>query len=387
MQGWKDGIVRKLTGGIRQLLKANGVELIQGIARLTVRDAVEVIAQDGSRDTLRAQKAIVVATGATTIEIPSLPFDGQRVIGAREAMSLQSIPKRLCVIGGGVIGLEIGRVYQKLGAQLTVVEALPRLLSGVDPDCTQVVERKLKTAGASILKSAKALGYDTQPDGSLRVRVEAEGKTVTVDCDVVLVAVGMRPNGGGIGLEQLGVKLQANGAVVVDQQGRTNVPGVYAIGDVTGAPLLAHKASKEGEVVAEVIAGERAARDWVTIPAAIFVDPEIAFAGMTADQARDAGHEVKVGKFPFAALGRAVAMAESDGFVKTVIDAKTHRLLGVHMVGPSVSELVAEATLALEMGALADDLALTVHTHPTLAEAIMESAAHALGHAIHAMNR
>ncbi|MCU0691743.1 MAG: FAD-dependent oxidoreductase, partial [Polyangiaceae bacterium] len=272
-------------------------------------------------------------------------------------------------------------------AQLTVVEALPRLLSGVDPDCTQVVERKLKTAGASILKSAKALGYDKQPDGSVRVRVEAEGRTVTIDCDVVLVAVGMRPNSGGIGLEQLGVKLQPNGAVPVDKQGRTNVPGVYAIGDVTGAPLLAHKASKEGEVVAEVIAGKTAARDWVTIPAAIFVDPEIASAGMTADQAREAGYEVKVGKFPFAALGRAIAMAESDGFVKTVMDAKTHRLLGVHMVGPSVSELVAEATLALEMGALADDLALTVHTHPTLAEAIMESAAHAIGQAIHTMNR
>jgi dihydrolipoamide dehydrogenase len=387
MQGWKDGIVRKLTGGIRQLFKANGVELIQGVARLTARDAVDVIAQDGSRDALRAEKAIVVATGAATIEIPSVPFDGQRVIGAREAMSLQSIPKRLCVIGGGVIGLEIGRVYQKLGAQLTVVEALPRLLSGVDPDCTQVVERKLKTAGASILKSAKALGYDKQPDGSVRVRVEAEGRTVTIDCDVVLVAVGMRPNSGGIGLEQLGVKLQPNGAVPVDKQGRTNVPGVYAIGDVTGAPLLAHKASKEGEVVAEVIAGKTAARDWVTIPAAIFVDPEIASAGMTADQAREAGYEVKVGKFPFAALGRAIAMAESDGFVKTVMDAKTHRLLGVHMVGPSVSELVAEATLALEMGALADDLALTVHTHPTLAEAIMESAAHAIGQAIHTMNR
>jgi dihydrolipoamide dehydrogenase len=387
MQIWKDGIVQKLTGGIRQLFKANGITLIEGEARVASARTVEVALKGGGSSVLEASRAIVIATGATTIEIGSLPMDGERVIGAREAVSLRAVPKRLCVVGGGVIGLELGTVYGKLGSELTVVEALPQLLTGVEPDCTQVVERKLKKSGAKILKNAKALGYDRQPDGSLSVRVQVGDKTEAVVCDVLLVAVGMRSNGKGLGLEQVGVQVQDNGVVPVDVQGRTNVDGIYAIGDVTGPPLLAHRASKQGEVVAEVIAGHKAACDWVTIPAAVFTDPEIASAGMTTEQATAAGYEVKVGKFPFAALGRALAMGESDGFIKTLIDARTQRVLGVHIVGPSASDLIAEATLALEVGTVAEDIALTVHAHPTLAEGLMESAAHALGHAIHAVNR
>ena len=387
MQDWKNGIVKKLTGGIRQLFKANGVTLIEGTARLTSRQSIIVSTSDSSTLELEARRGIVVATGAKTIEIPALAFDGKQVIGAREAVNLREIPKRLCVIGGGVIGLELGSVYQKLGAELTVVEALPQLLTGVEPDCAQVVERKLKKAGARILKNAKALGYERGDDGALRVNVQSGDKTEAIVCDVLLVAVGMRPNGRQLGLEELGVRVEDNGTVPVDIQGKTNVEGIYAIGDVTGPPLLAHRASKQGEVVAEVIAGQQAACDWVTIPAAVFTDPEIASAGMTTAQAEAAGHEVKVGKFPFAALGRALAMSESDGFIKTLIDAKSKRLLGVHIVGPSASDLIAEATLALEVGTLAEDIALTVHAHPTLAEGLMESAAAALGHAIHAVNR
>lgn len=387
MQDWKNGIVKKLTGGIRQLFKANGVTLIEGTARIASRRSVVVTAGDGSTSELEASRGIVVATGAKTIEIPSLPFDGKQVIGAREAVSLREVPKRLCVIGGGVIGLELGSVYQKLGSELTVVEALPQLLTGVEPDCTQVVERKLKKAGAKILKQAKALGYERVGDGTLRVAVQNGDKTEAITCDVLLVAVGMRPNGKGLGLEEIGVRVEDDGTVPVDLQGKTGVEGIYAIGDVTGPPLLAHRASKQGEVVAEVIAGRRAACDWVTIPAAVFTDPEIASAGLTTAQAEAAGHDVKVGKFPFAALGRALAMGESDGFVKTIIDAKSERVLGVHIVGPSASDLIAEATLALEVGTVAEDLVLTVHTHPTLAEGLMESAAAALGHAIHAVNR
>ncbi len=387
MQGWKDGIVNKLTGGIRQLFKANGITLIEGEARVASARTVEVALKAGGTTLLEASRAIVVATGAKTIEIGSLPMDGERVIGAREAVSLRAVPKRLCVVGGGVIGLELGTVYAKLGSELTVVEALPQLLTGVEADCTQVVERKLKKSGARILKNAKALGYDRQPDGSLQVRVQVGEKVETVACDVLLVAVGMRSNGKGLGLEQVGVQVQDNGVVPVDVQGRTNVDGIYAIGDVTGPPLLAHRASKQGEVVAEVIAGHKAACDWVTIPAAVFTDPEIASAGLTTEQAASAGYDVKVGKFPFAALGRALAMGESDGFVKTLIDARTQRVLGVHIVGPSASDLIAEAALALEVGTVAEDIALTVHAHPTLAEGLMESAAHALGHAIHAVNR
>jgi dihydrolipoamide dehydrogenase len=387
MQSWKDGIVQKLTGGIRQLFKANGITLLEGEARVASARTVEVALKEGGSTQLEASRAIVVATGATTIEIGSLPMDGEKVIGAREAVSLRTVPKRLCVVGGGVIGLELGTVYGKLGSELTVVEALPQLLTGVEADCTQVVERKLKKSGAKILKNAKALGYERQPDGSLLVRVQVGEKTETVACDVLLVAVGMRSNGKGLGLEQVGVHVQDNGVVPVDTKGRTNVDGIYAIGDVTGPPLLAHRASKQGEVVAEVIAGHKAACDWVTIPAAVFTDPEIASAGMTTEQAKSAGYEVKVGKFPFAALGRALAMGESDGFIKTLIDARTQRVLGVHIVGPSASDLIAEATLALEVGTVAEDIALTVHAHPTLAEGLMESAAHAMGHAIHAVNR
>jgi len=387
MQTWKDGLVKKLTGGIRQLFKANRVELVTGVARVTGPRSVMVQQADGTELRLEATKAIVVATGGSTIEIPALPMDGKQIIGAREAVSLRQVPRRLCVIGGGVIGLELGTVYQKLGAELTVVEALPQLLTGVDPECTQVVERKLVKAGARILKGAKATGVARQADGSLRLTVQVGDKTDTVECDVVLVAVGMRSNGKNLGLESAGVNVTPAGVVPVDVQGRTNVPTIFAIGDVSGPPLLAHKASKEGEVAAEVIAGHAAAKDWAAIPAAIFTDPEVASVGMTAESAREQGYEVKVGKFPFAALGRALAMGVSEGFVKAVVDAKTNRLLGVHAVGPHASEIIAEGALALELGAVAQDVVLTVHTHPTLSEALMEACGAAMGQAIHAVNR
>jgi dihydrolipoamide dehydrogenase len=387
MQDWKDGIVRKLTGGIRQLLKANGAQLVTGTARVSGPRTVEVTLPDGGVESYEAAKGVVVATGATTIELPGLPFDGKQVIGAREAVSLREVPRRLCVIGGGVIGLELGTVYRGLGSELTVVEALPQLLTGIDPDCTQVVERKLLKRGVRIHKSAKALGCERVPDGSLRVQVQVGGKTEQVECDVLLVAVGMRPNGRGLGLEQVGVEVDGRGFVPTDAQGRTNVPWVYAIGDVTAPPMLAHKASKEGEVVAEVIAGHRAAKDWVTVPGAVFTDPEIATAGMTSEEARAKGHDTLVGKFPFAALGRALAMGETDGFVKVVADKPTGRVLGVHIVGPTATDLVSEAVLALEMAAVCEDVALSVHPHPTLGEALMEAAAHAAGHAIHTINR
>jgi dihydrolipoamide dehydrogenase len=387
MQDWKNGLIKKLTGGIRQLFKANGVKLAIGEAKVTGPKTVEVTLPDGTKDIYEAKKAIVVATGATTIEIPSLPFDGTQVIGAREAVSLKAVPKRLCVIGGGVIGLELGSVYQKLGSQLTVVEALPQLLTGIEPDCTQVVERKLSKAGAKIYKNAKALSYEKTAEGAVRLKIDIAGKIEEIECDVLLISVGMRPNGKNLGLEQIGVNVDSKGFVPTDHQGRTNVPSVYAIGDVSGAPMLAHKASKEGEVVAEVIAEHRAAKDWVMIPAAVFTDPEIAGAGMTVEQAKNAGHETKIGKFPFAALGRALAMGETDGFVKVITDAKTNRVLGVHIVGPSASDLISEAALAIEMGAFAEDLALTIHPHPTLGESLMEASANAIGQAIHTVNR
>jgi dihydrolipoamide dehydrogenase len=386
LQNWKDGIVKKLTGGVRTLLRANGAEMIAGRAYITSPTTVEVTKPDGTKETLEADN-IVVATGATTIEIPSFKFDGKQIIGAKEAVSLRSIPKRLLIIGGGIIGLELGCVYQKFGAQLTVVEAMPTLLPGIDPDASAVVEKRLVKHGATIVKSAKALGYERLADGSLAVKVEVGGKAETFVTDMVLVAVGMRPNARNLGLEQIGVTINERGFIPTDQVGRTNVPSVFAIGDVSGGPLLAHKATKEGEVAAEVIAGHKAAKDWVAMPGAIFTDPEIGAIGLTEAEARAKGHELLIGKMPFAASGRALAVRETDGFVKVIADKKTHQILGWHIVGPSATDLLSEATLSLEMAAVLEDVALTVHPHPTLGEAMMIAAQHALGHAIDILNR
>jgi dihydrolipoamide dehydrogenase len=385
MQDWKGGIVKKLTGGVRGLLKGNGADLIAGTATLTSPTTIEVAGAEGKKETIEA-KAIVLATGSSTIELPMFKFD-KGIIGAKEAVSLREIPKRMLVIGGGVIGLELGCVYQKLGSVITVVEMTPTLLPGTDPDCTAVVERKMTKLGAKILKSAKALGYEKQKDGSFAVRVEVNGKQETVETDCILVAVGMKPNSKGLGLEKIGVKIDERGFVPTDKFCRTNVPSVYAIGDLSGPPLLAHKASKEAEIVAEVIAGHKAAKDWVAIAAATFTDPEIASVGLTEAQAKEKGIEVQIGKMPFAASGRAMAVAETDGFIKMVADKKTHQLLGVHIVGPSASDLISEGALALEMAAFLEDVGLTVHPHPTLGEAVMIAAQHGLGQAIDIMNR
>jgi dihydrolipoamide dehydrogenase len=386
LQDWKDGIVKKLTGGVRGLFKGNGVELLYGDARITGPKTVTVKTREGTTETIEATKAIVVATGSSTVEIPSFKFDGKKVIGAKEAVSLREVPKRLLIIGGGIIGMELGGAYQHLGSELTVVEMLPTVLTGVDADIAAVVERAYTKHGAKILKNAKALGYEPQKDGSLAVRVEVGGKTETLVADVVVVAVGMRPNGAGVGLEELGVKVE-KGFVPTDNLGRTNVPGIYAIGDCSSVPMLAHKASKEGEVVAEVIAGHKAAKDWVAMPAAIFTDPEIATVGLGEEQAKAKGIDVRVGKFPFSALGRAMAVNETDGFIKVVSDRATHEILGFHIVGPEATDLISEGALALEMHAFLEDVGLTVHPHPTLGEGMMEASLNGLGQAIHILNR
>jgi len=387
MQDWKEGIVKKLTGGIKGLFRGNGVDLLYGEARLTTSKQIEVKTREGATEIIDATKAIVIATGSSTIELPTFKFDGKQIIGAHEAVSLRQIPKRLLVIGGGVIGLELGCVYQKLGSDLTVVEATPTLLPGTDPECTEVVEKKLVKHGAKIFKNAKAMGYEKQADGSVAVRLDlGGGKIETVGCDVVLVAVGMRPNSNNLGLDKVGVKVEKN-FIPTDQGGHTNVSGVYAIGDVSGFPMLAHKATKEGEVIAEIIAGQKAAKDWVAIPAAIFTDPEIAVVGLSEQQAKDKGIDVRVGKFPYAALGRAMANNETEGFFKVVANSKTHEILGIHIVGTAASDMISEGALALEMHAFLEDVGLTIHPHPTLGEGMMEAHMKALGHAIHVLNR
>jgi dihydrolipoamide dehydrogenase len=383
MQVWKGEVVTKLTSGVRVLLKANGCDYRTGSARLLTRNTVEL--SEASGKTIIQADNIIVATGSRPIEIPGFAFDGQRIVDSTGALDFPAVPERFVVIGGGYIGMEIGTLYAKLGSRVTVVEALPAILPGNDPDIVQVVSRKLKKLGVEVMPGAKAKSW-TEKGGRAVVTVDVGGKEATLDADKVLVAVGRRPNSEGLGLEELGVKVE-RGFITVDRRLRTNVPGVYAIGDVAGQPMLAHKASREAEVAAEVIAGHKSEFDVRCIPAVIFSDPEIASAGITAEEAAAKGRKVKIGKFPFVALGRAIANADTDGFVKVVIDAESKEVLGIHVVGNGASDIIAEAALAIEMGALADDISLTIHAHPTLPEAIMEAAKASLGEAIHIQNR
>ena len=386
MQQWKDGIVKKLITGVSGLVKGNGGEILIGDAKLINAKTVEVTTPDGKRETVTAQKAIIIATGAQVIQIPGFKTDGKTVITAREAVSLGQAPKRMVLIGGGVIGLELGMVYQKLGTELIVVEMMEQLLPGVDPDLVRVVEKRLKKGGAEVLLGARAKSCTTTANGA-KVTVEHLGKSIDYDCDNVLVAVGFRPNSANLGLEAIGVKTDERGHITVDDRMMTNVPNVYAIGDVTAPPYLAHKASKEGEIAAEVIAGHKALRDMRAMPAAIFTDPEIATVGISETKAKKDGRKIIVGKFPFAALGRAMAVNETEGFFKVIADEASHEVLGVSIVGPEASDLISEAALALEMCAFAEDVALTVHPHPTLGEGMMEAFKHSLKEAIHVMNR
>jgi dihydrolipoamide dehydrogenase len=384
MQSWKGEVVSKLTGGVKILLKANGCDYRTGTAKLVSKNTVEVTGADGAVTTIQADN-IIIATGSRPIEIPGFKFDGKRIVDSTGALDFSSVPERFIVIGGGYIGLEIGTLYAKLGSKVTVVEALPTILAGNDADIIQAVARKLKKLGVEVMTGAKAKSW-AETGSRAAVTLDVGGRDVTLEADKVLVAVGRRPNSEGLGLEQVGVKIE-KGFVPVDKQQRTNVPGIYAIGDVAGQPMLAHKGSKEAEVAAEVIAGHRAEFDVRCIPAVIFTDPEVASAGVTAEQAEKSGRKIKVGKFPFVALGRAIANADTDGFVKVVIDAQTKEVLGIHVCGNGAGDVIAEAALAIEMGALADDLSLTIHAHPTLPEAIMEAAKASLGEAIHIQNR
>jgi dihydrolipoamide dehydrogenase len=383
LRAFKGEVVKKLVGGVGLLTKGNGVEVLKGSAAFVGPGAVELTGKDGP---VRLEAgAFVVATGARPIEIPGLPF-GPDVWSAREAVELAEVPRRLAVIGGGVIGLELGTVYAKLGSQVTVVEALPQILTGVDPEAVRLVARGLRQRGVKVLTGAKAKGLERKP-GGLVLAAEVEGKAEPVECDRVLVAVGFRPSTEGLGLERAGVKLGPQGFVEVNERYQTSVPTIHAIGDLTGPPFLAHKASKEGEIAAEVIAGRKSARDWVALPAAIFTDPEIGVVGLSEEEARRAGHDPVVGKFGFGALGRAIAIDHTEGFVKVIADRASKLLLGAVFVGPEASNLVAEAALALEMGATLEDVALTIHAHPTLPEAFQEACMAAMGQALHVLNR
>jgi dihydrolipoamide dehydrogenase len=388
LQTWKESVVGKLTSGVKQLLKANGCDYLQGTATLLSPRSVRVTrpdSQDEADETVIETENIIIATGSRPVAIPSLPFDHNRIVDSTGALALRELPARLIVVGGGYIGMEIGTLYAKFGSKVTFVEALPSILPGSDAECVQVVARKAKKLGLNILLGAKAQGV-TEKGSHAVLTVERNGETIELEADKILVSVGRRPNIENLGLEIAGVKT-VGGFITVDREMRTNVPTIFAIGDVAGQPMLAHKGSREAEVAAEVIAGKPAAMDAQVIPAVVFTDPEIASAGLTAEEADKRGHKVKVGKFPFTALGRAIANLDTDGFAKVVTDAESGQLLGVHIVGNGAGDLISEAAVAIEMGASTADLALTIHPHPTLPEAIMEAAKASLGEAIHILNR
>lgn len=387
---WKNSVSDRMSSGVQQLLKGNQITIFKGEAEL--KSAQELVVKPTSfggstQEVLRA-KNIVLATGSRPIEIPGFKFDEKDILSSTGALALDHVPKHLVVIGGGYIGLEISSYLQKFGAQVTVVEAQSQLLAGVvDPECAAVVARKLNKNGVKVILNAKAQSQKKTKEG-FEVTLEVNGKAEVLKCDKILVTVGRRPNGDQSGIRNIGVQVDERGFVKVDSQRRTNLKNVFAIGDLCGQPMLAHKASHEGVLVAEVIAGRNRAFDVKTVPAVVFTDPEIASAGMMESEAKAKGFaDLKVAKFPFAANGRAVSMQETEGFVKMIADAKTDLLLGVHIVGPEASNLISEAALAIEMGARLEDLALTIHPHPTLGETMMEAAEATLGHAIHIIQK
>jgi dihydrolipoamide dehydrogenase len=380
MNQWKDGILVQLAKGLEQLAARRGIEIVHGHATFTGSRRLRI--SDGGAGTLTFEQAII-ATGSRPIHLPGIEIDGERIMTSREALRLRSIPERLLVIGGGYIGLELGSVYARLGSRVAVVELTEQLLPGVDRDLVQVVQQALRKRGVEIHLRTKVTGLQRQGQHVTAGLAQESGPTSALEADHVLVAVGRRPNTDELGLEQTRVKLDARGFIQVDAQRRTADARIYAVGDVTGEPMLAHKAAREGKVAAEVIAGEPAAFDNLTVPAVVFTDPELALCGLSEQQASAAGYTVKVGKFPFRALGRALTLNATDGFVKVIADAERRVVLGVRMVGSNVSDLISEAVLAIEMGAQLEDLAASIHPHPTLSEALAEAAEVALQRAIH----
>lgn len=374
----KDKVVKALTSGIKGLLRKNKIEHITGTGTLLSPTQIQV---NGAEPETIEAKRILIATGSVPVELPNLPFDGKRVVSSTEALSFPSVPNRLLVIGGGAIGLELGSVWNRLGSKVEVVEFLDRIVPGMDRQLGEQLQKILKKQGISFRLSTGATGIETIKDG-VAVTVESGGKTDRIECDVVLVAVGRKPYTVGLGLESLGVAFDGRGRIVVDDHYRTNIESIYAVGDVIAGPMLAHKAMDEGAAAAERMAGQAGHVNYDAVPGVVYTWPEFAGVGITEEQARERGG-YRVGTFPFIATGRARAMEETDGMVKVIADEKTDRVLGVHILGARASDLIAEATLAIEFGASSEDLARTVHAHPTLPEAIKEAALAVDGRVVH----
>ena len=384
LREFKDSVVTRLTSGTGQLVKHRKIRYVQGRAEILDSHSLRVALVAGGEETLSFEHAIL-ATGSTPAMPPSLALDDPRVMDSTGALDLPDVPRSLLVVGGGYIGLELGSVYAALGSAVTVVEMTDGLLPGADRDLVDILARRISTHMKAVLLKTRVVKMSAAPDG---IRVTFEGEQLDASAreqqfDRVLVSVGRRPNAKIPGLDRTGVKVNERGFIDVDQQMRTGEPSIFAIGDVAGEPMLAHKASHEGRVAVEVISGQHAAFDARAIPAVVFTDPELAWCGLTETQARKEARAVTIAKFPWGASGRALTLDRTDGVTKLIIDPESERILGVGLVGPGAGELIAEGVLAIEMGANATDLKLSIHPHPTLTETLMESAEVFFGQATH----
>jgi len=382
-QAFKDGVVKKLVGGVEGLLKGNKVDIVKGEAYFVDSNTVRVINED-SAQTYTFKNAIL-ATGSRPVEIPTFKFT-ERVVNSTGALSFPEVPEKLVVIGGGYIGTELGSAYANLGSQVTIIEGGKDILAGFEKQMTAVVKKGLKAKGVEVVVGASAKGVE-ETDNGVIVTYEVGGEEKTVEANYVLVTVGRRPNTDEMGLQEIGIEFGERGLINVDKQCRTNIPNIYAIGDIVSGPQLAHKASYEGKVAAEAIAGEPSIVDYLAIPAVCFTDPELATVGYSEDQAKAEGIEVKAAKFPFAANGRALALNATEGFVKLVARKEDGLLIGAQIVGVGASDMIAEMGLAIEAGMTAEDIALTTHAHPTLGEITMETAEVLLGNPIHIVTK
>ncbi|WP_282140170.1 dihydrolipoyl dehydrogenase [Cytobacillus oceanisediminis] len=379
VQEFKSGVVNKLTGGVEGLLKGNKVDIVRGEAYFVDANTLRVM-DDNSAQTYTFKNAII-ATGSRPIELPTFKFS-KRVLDSTGALALQEIPEKIVVIGGGVIGIELGGAYANFGSQVTVLEGADDILVGFEKQMTSLVKRNLKKKGVEFITKALAKGVEENENG-VTVKFEEKGEEKTLDADYVFVMVGRRPNTDELGLEQAGIKMTERGVIEIDKQCRTNVSNIYAIGDIVAGPQLAHKASYEGKIAAEAIAGHNAEIDYLAIPAVVFSEPELASVGYTEQQAKEEGIEVTAAKFPFAANGRALALDSTDGFLKLVTRKEDGLVIGAQIAGASASDMIAELGLAIEAGMTAEDLAMTIHAHPTLGEITMEAAEVAIGSPIH----
>jgi len=380
----KDSVVAKLVGGVAQLAKARKIEVITGTAAFLSPTALEVTGAGGKVQL--AAKNFVIATGSAPIELASAKFDGVNVVSSDQAIAFASVPGRLAVVGGGAIGLELGSVWARLGSEVTVVEFLPKIVATYDNDVVSTFARLLQKQGLKIATGVKVTGLTSSPTPEgMKLTGDMGGKPVEFRADKVLVAIGRRPYTEGLAVERAGVELDERRRVKVDSRLRTSASGIWAIGDVVAGPMLAHKAEEDGIAVAEWIAGQAGHVNWDLVPAIVYTEPELAGVGLGEDAAKAAGREIRVGKFNFAANGRAVAADTTDGFVKIIADAKTDRILGAQILGHGASELVAEVVAHMEYGGSAEDLGRTIHAHPTMSEAVKEAGLAVSKRAIHAL--